>query len=40
MPSYIERMLLDKLTKKLVHEYGEPEPPPKKSEEPPADSDE
>jgi hypothetical protein len=28
MPSYIERMLLDKLKKKLVHEYGEPEPPP------------
>jgi hypothetical protein len=29
MPSYIERMLLDKLEKKLVHEYGEPAPPPK-----------
>ena len=30
MPSYIERMLLDKLAKKLVHEYGEPPPPPPK----------
>jgi len=28
MPSYIERMLLDKLERKLVHEYGEPAPPP------------
>jgi len=27
MPSYIERMLLDKLTRKLIDEYGEPEPP-------------
>jgi hypothetical protein len=35
MPSYIERMLLDKLEKKLVHEYGEPAPPVKKPEEPP-----
>ena len=32
MPSYIERMLLDKLKKKLVDEYGEPEPPPKPDE--------
>jgi hypothetical protein len=40
MPSYIERMLLDKLEKKLVHEYGEPSPPPKKPVEPPADDDE
>ena len=36
MPSYIERMLLDKLTKKLVHEYGEPEPPPKKPSDSPS----
>ena len=28
MPSYIERMLLDKLKKKLVDEHGEPIPPP------------
>jgi len=34
MPSYIERMLLDKLRKKLVDEYGEPAPPPKKPAEP------
>jgi hypothetical protein len=40
MPSYIERMLLDKLEKKLVDEYGEPTPPPKKPEEPPADGEE
>ena len=43
MPSYIERMLLDKLEKKLVHEYGEPAPPaptPKKpSEEQPSESE-
>lgn len=25
MPSYIERMLLDKLERKLIDEYGEPE---------------
>jgi hypothetical protein len=30
MPSYIERMLLDKLKKKLTNEYGEPPPPPPK----------
>jgi len=29
-------MLLDKLTKKLVHEYGEPEPPPKKPSDSPS----
>lgn len=29
MPSYIERMLLDKLEKKLMDEYGEPAPAPK-----------
>jgi hypothetical protein len=32
MPGYIERMLLDKLKKKLVDEYGEPEPPKKPSD--------
>jgi len=37
MPSYIERMLLDKLKKKLVDEYGEVDPPPKK---PPAETEE
>ncbi len=36
MPSYIERMLLDKLKKKLMKEYGEPLPPPKQPEEEPA----
>jgi len=36
MPSYIERMLLDKLQRKLVDEYGEPAPPPKEPEEEPA----
>jgi hypothetical protein len=35
MPSYIERMLLDKLRKKLVDEHGEPAPPPEKPAEPP-----
>lgn len=38
MPGYIERMLLDKLEKKLVDEYGEPAPP-KKPEEPPPPKD-
>jgi len=33
MPGYIERMLLDKLEKKLIHEYGEAAAP-KKPEEP------
>lgn len=39
MPSYIERMLLDKLQKKLVDEYGVPAPPPKKPQEPSEDAD-
>ena len=39
-PSYIERMLLDKLQKKLVHEYGQPPPPPKKPAEPPSSDEE
>ena len=41
MPSYIERMLLDKLKKKLVDEHGEPipPPPPGKPSEPPAESE-
>lgn len=39
MPSYIERMLLDKLEKKLVHEYGEPAPPPKKPVDPSAETE-
>ena len=40
MPSYIERMLLDKLQRKLVDEYGEPAPPAKKPAEPPTESEE
>jgi len=41
MPSYIERMLLDKLKKKLTDEYGEAAPPPKKpAKEPPSEDDE
>jgi len=41
MPSYIERMLLDKLQKKLDHEYGEPpQPPAKEPAEAPGDDDE
>jgi hypothetical protein len=39
MPSYIERMLLDKLRKKLIDEYGEPAPPPKKPSDPPAENE-
>jgi hypothetical protein len=35
MPSYIERMLLDKLERKLLDEYGEPPPPPPPPESPP-----
>ena len=39
MPSYIERMLLDKLEKKLLDEYGEPERPKKPAPEPEEDGD-
>ena len=41
MPSYIERMLLDKIKRKLMDEYGEPLPPPKKKPEevPPSESE-
>jgi len=35
MPSYIERMLLDKLERKLLDEYGEPPPPPPPPDSPP-----
>jgi hypothetical protein len=35
MPSYIERMLLDKLERKLLDEYGEPPPPPPPPDTPP-----
>jgi len=38
MPSYIERMLLDKLQRKLIEEHGEPKKPESEEEpEPPAD---
>ena len=40
MPSYIERMLLDKLQKKLIDEYGEPPPPVKRPDEEPPSEDE
>ncbi len=36
MPSYIERMLLDKLSRKLLADYGEP---PKRAPKPPASQD-
>jgi hypothetical protein len=39
MPSYIERMLLDKLQKKLIDEYGEPVAPEKPPEPPPPEED-
>lgn len=39
MPSYIERMLLDKLRKKLTNEYGEPATPAKKPDAPSNDDD-
>ena len=40
MPSYIERMLLDKLRKKLINEFGEPAPPPKKPADAPSSDQE
>jgi len=40
MPSYIERMLLDKLRKKLNNEFGEPAPPPKKPTDAPSSDQE
>ena len=39
MPSYIERMLLDKLRKKLISEFGEPAPAPKTPTDPPAENE-
>ena len=39
MPSYIERMLLDKLQKKLISEFGEPAPAPKTPTDPPAENE-
>jgi hypothetical protein len=33
MPSYIERMILDKLDDKLRREFGEPPPPPPKKDD-------
>ena len=39
MPSYIERMLLDKLGKKLGHDYGQPPPPPSEEPEDPPPSE-
>ncbi|MEM9383322.1 MAG: hypothetical protein AAGB93_25495 [Planctomycetota bacterium] len=39
MPGYIERMLLDKLQKKLVNEYGEPERPTPTPDEEPAEDE-
>lgn len=40
MPSYIERMLLDKLERKLVDEYGEPERPKEPEAEAPKEEPE
>lgn len=43
MPSYVERMLVDRLTRKLMEDYGQP-PPSRRAPEPPpppaADDDE
>jgi hypothetical protein len=39
MPSYIERMLLEKLQKKLIDEYGEPVAPEKPPEPLPPEED-
>ena len=40
MPSYIERMVLDRLTRKLREEYGSPLPPPPEPEPVAEDDDE
>jgi hypothetical protein len=40
MPSYIERMLLDKLERKLIEEYGEPAPAPREPAEDPPSNEE
>jgi hypothetical protein len=35
MPSYVERMILDRLTRKLIEDYGEPQrPPPRERRDP------
>jgi len=41
MPSYIEQMLIDRLRRKLLDEFGEPPPPPRREprEEQPRDDD-
>ncbi len=43
MPSYIEQMMLDRLARKLLEEFGEPPAPPRRpdppADEPPADDD-
>jgi hypothetical protein len=36
MPSYVERMILDRLGRKLVEDFGEPLPPPARPEPPAA----
>lgn len=42
MPAYVERMILDKLQRKLREEFGEPlpAPPPRPAEEPEEDDEE
>lgn len=37
MPSYIEQMMLDRLSRKLLDELGEPPPPPRRRPDPPAE---
>jgi hypothetical protein len=36
LPTYVEQMLLDRLERKLSQEFGDPTPPPKRPEKPPA----
>ena len=37
LPTYVEQMLLDRLTRKLTEEFGEPTAPPKPADPPPRD---
>ena len=39
MPSYVEQMVLDRLARKLVDEYGEPPRPPPRNRQPPPPPD-
>src|SRR5262245_43056650 len=40
MPTYVERMMIDRLSRKLGEDYGAPPPPPRPAPPPPARAEE